>query len=85
MSQRGFDIVKWCFWLIAFVIGAHVFAVFAALGACIYHADAIMEGKAQCDTGGRLTEILAAALAAALAFAGGHMTRNSSPSDDGEA
>jgi hypothetical protein len=75
VSQRQFNIVRGCFWLIAFVIGAHVIAALAAEAACLWHAQAIIDGKAECDANGRLTEILAAALAAALAFAGGHMNR----------
>jgi hypothetical protein len=80
MTSKEFNIVRACFWLIAFVIGAHVVAVFASLGACLWHANEILEGKAQCDANGKLTEILAAALAASLAFAGGHIARGTSES-----
>lgn len=73
MSQRQFNIVRACFWLVAFVIGAHVVAVLTAEMACLYYVEAIIEGKAKCDVDGRLTEVLAGALAAALAFAGGHI------------
>jgi 5-methylthioribose kinase len=82
MSQRTFDIARACFWLIAFVIGAHVVAVLIAEGACLWHAQAIIDGKLDCNADGKLTEVLAAALAAALAFAGGHMTRRSPPGDE---
>lgn len=74
MSKRQFDIVRACFWLIAFVIAAHVVAVLLAQSACLWHADAIIEGKATCNADGQLSEILAAALAAALAFASGNMS-----------
>ena len=73
MSQRQFNIMRACFWLIAFVIGAHVFAALSAEMACLWYADAIIEGKAKCNVDGQLSEILAAALAAALAFASGNM------------
>ena len=73
MSVPKFDVVKWCFWLVAFVIAAHVFMVLISVSACIYYADEIVSGKFQCDSNGRLGEVLAAALAAALAFAGGFM------------
>ena len=71
MSEQHFNVAKWGFWLVAFVIGAHVFAVLIAEMACLYHAEAIIDGKTQCDANGKLGEMLAAALAAALAFAGG--------------
>lgn len=71
MSQKQFDIVRACFYLVAFVIGAHVLAAILGELACLYYAEAIIEGKFKCDMDGKLSEILAAALAAALAFAGG--------------
>jgi hypothetical protein len=74
MSAPHFDVVRACFWLVAFVIAAHVVAVLLAEGACIWHSGEILEGKAQCDVNGRLGELLGAALAAALAFAGGFKT-----------
>lgn len=73
MSQRQFNIMRACFWLIAFVIAAHVFAALSAEMACLWFAQQIIDGNAKCDVDGRLSEILAAALAAALAFASGNM------------
>ena len=71
MSDKQFDAVKWGFWLVAFVIAAHVVAALAAEFSCIYFASLIAEGKAECKPADRLMEVLASALAAALAFAGG--------------
>lgn len=72
MSNKSFDILRASFFLVAFVIGAHVFVTLLGMGACLYFSAEIVEGKAKCDPQGRLTEVLSAALAAALAFAGGH-------------
>jgi Mn2+/Fe2+ NRAMP family transporter len=71
MSQKQFDIAKWTFFLVAFVICAHVVAALAAEAACLLYAQEIIDGKAKCDASGKLMEIMGAALAAALAFAGG--------------
>lgn len=75
MSDKQFNAVRACFWLVAFVIGAHVVAVLAAQGACLWFARDIIDGKAKCDANGRLGELLGAALAAALAFAGGFQVK----------
>jgi hypothetical protein len=71
MSNRQFNALQACFWLVAFVIGAHVIAVLLAEAACLYYAAEIVAGTFKCDAEGRLTEVLAAALAATIAFASG--------------
>ena len=81
MSQNQFDAMRACFWLVAFVIGAHVVAVLLAEGACLWYIADIAKGTFKCDTEGRLTELLAAALAATIAFASGFGGRPSPPSD----
>lgn len=81
MSAPQFDAVRACFYLIAFVIGAQVFGVLIAELACLYYVkDIVMEAKS-CGTPGQLAEMMSAALAAALAFAGGKMLPPP-PSDD---
>jgi hypothetical protein len=81
VSQKQFDLIKWSFLLVAAVILAHVLVVLMSMAACLYYSDLIIEGKAKCDTDGRLTEVMAAALAAALAFAGGHISNYRSGGD----
>ena len=71
MSEQQFNAAKWGFWLVAFVIGSHVVAALAAEFSCLWWAQAIVDGKAECKASDKLMEVLASALAAALAFAGG--------------
>ena len=71
----GFDPVRACFYLIAFIIAVHCVVVLAGVGACLYYSPEILDGKFKCDPQNRLTELLGAALAAALAFAGGQMRK----------
>jgi cytochrome c oxidase assembly factor CtaG len=68
-----FDPVRAAFYLVALVLVAHIVVVLIAVGTCVYHADAIVEGRWKCDADGHLFEVLGAALSAALAFAGGMM------------
>lgn len=84
MSQHQFDVVRACFWLVAFVIGAHVFVVLAAEVACLWHFQNLLTTEKTCGTPGALAELLGASLAAALAFAGGRMSRPSDDKPEGE-
>lgn len=68
--MNDFDPVRASFWLVALVIGAHVAMVFLATMTCIAFSSAIIAGNATCSADGKLSEILAAALSAALAFSG---------------
>lgn len=81
MSNKQFDILRASFYLVAFVIGAHVFITLLGMGTCLYFSDEIVAGKAKCDPEGRLGEVLSAALAAALAFAGGHRIERNKMND----
>lgn len=81
MSNKQFDILRASFYLVAFVIGAHVVITLLGMGTCLYFSAEIIEGKAKCDPEGKLSEVLAAALASALAFSGGHIV-NKKPKDD---
>jgi len=65
-EKPPFDFVKASFFLVAGVIGVHLAVVVAGAMVCLFSVKA-----GECDSGGRLGEVLAAALAAALAFAGG--------------
>jgi len=80
VNYRQFDIAKWAFILVAFVIVAHVVAALVAESACLYFADELIRTQKECMASGKLMEILAAALAASLAFAGGHIARGTSES-----
>ena len=81
MSNRPpFDPVRAAFFLVAFVLVAHIVVVLAAVGVCVWHSDEIVAGKFKCDSDGHLFELLGAALSAALAFAGG-MMRGGPPSN----
>jgi hypothetical protein len=79
MSQGQFNALRACFWLVAFVIAAHVVAVLLAEAACLWYIAGIVAGTFKCDAEGRMTELLAAALAATIAFASGFSGRGPSP------
>lgn len=84
MSNKQFDILKASFYLVAFVIGAHVVITLMGMANCLYYSAEIIEGKAKCDPEGRLGEVLATALASALAFSGGQLVKkNGSDKEDG--
>lgn len=78
MSNKPFDPVKACFYLIAAVIGVHAAVVLMGVVACVFYAPEVLSGKYICDRDSKLSELLAAALSAALAFAGG-FSRNPPP------
>jgi hypothetical protein len=73
VPKPPFDFRKASFYLVAFVVVAHVLIVFLGLGVCFWNYDLILANKAECDTKGKLSELLSTALAAAIAFTG--MTR----------
>ena len=73
MDERPpFDPVRACFLLVAAVIAVHCLVVLAGAAMCIveWRDMPLVEGK-RCDPSNRLGDLLAGALAAALAFAGG--------------
>lgn len=73
-DKRPFDPVKASFYLIAFVIVIYAIVILVAVTACFIHAEMIIRTpEIVCDPKNRLNELLSAALAAALAFAGGYM------------
>lgn len=80
MAERPpWDPVKASFYLIAAVIGVYALIALMAFAACVYHSEIIIRTpEITCDPKDRLSNLLTAALAAALAFAGGY-TRNPPP------
>jgi hypothetical protein len=73
MSRPPFDPVKAGFYLVAFVLCAHIVVVLVGVATCVWHSENIVEGKFKCDSEGHLFELLGATLSAALAFAAGLM------------
>ena len=65
-----FDPLKAAFWLVAFVVGVHSIVVLGFTAACLMYAEQIIVTSTDCDPNSRLTGLLAAVLAAALAFVG---------------
>lgn len=75
--KKAFDLVRAGFYLVAVVIGAHVFIVVIGALACTYAGLSKLgpEVLNQCNqTRSTLSEVLAAALAAALAYSGARAT-----------
>ena len=68
----NFDPVKASFYLIAGVIGLHGLVVLIGFTACVMWFEQV---QFECDKSGRLTEMLAAASMAALAFVSGFMRK----------
>lgn len=72
-DKPPFDQVRAAFFLVALVIVVECVVVLVGVGVCLSYADDIVKGVFQCDKSNRLTELLNAALSAALAFAAGMM------------
>jgi len=73
MADRPpFDTTRAAFYLVAGVICVHCFAVLYGMVICGFNTDA---GRCA-DLRGQMTELLTAALAAALAFAGGYSRKD---------
>jgi len=71
MGERPpFDPARAAFFLVAGVVAVHAAVVIFTVGFCAWHGDALVRGSFTCDARDRLAELLTAALAAALAFAG---------------
>ena len=70
-EKPPFDPIRAAFMLVAFVIGVHAIVILGFSAACIWHAETIIHASdVNCDPNSRLMGLMAAALAAALAFAG---------------
>jgi hypothetical protein len=79
VARPPFDPVRAAFYLVAFVLLAHVVVVLIGVGFCAWNGTAVIEGRWKCDSDGHLFELLGAALSAALAFAGGMMRGGGPP------
>jgi hypothetical protein len=64
-----FDPLRASFWLVAFVVGVHCLVVLMGTVLCMYKA--FDHTVLACEDKGRLSDLLAGVLAAALAFGGG--------------
>jgi small neutral amino acid transporter SnatA (MarC family) len=71
MDKPPFDPHRAAFLLVAGVIAVQSLVAVGFSAACIWHSEIIITGaNVDCDPSNRLMGLLAAALAAALAFAG---------------
>lgn len=72
MFRPPFDPLRAAFLLLFFVIAVYAIVILAMVGACVYHSELIVlkDKDVSCDPYNRLMSLMAAALAAALAFAG---------------
>ena len=85
MSGRPpFDFERAAFWLVAGVIAVYGVVVLAGVVVCAIYFEWIVEGKWVCDKDSRLAELLGAALAAALAFAGRRNRDHRNDNDKGD-
>ena len=74
--RSTFDPVRAALYLVAFVIGIYGLIIVASVAACLVYMETIItRPEIVCDPKNRLSELLSAALAAALAFAGGFSRR----------
>jgi hypothetical protein len=72
-DRPPFDTVRAAFYLVAGVITVYALVVLLGVTACLWHLDIILTTDYKCDAENKLADLLNAALAAALAFAGGMM------------
>jgi hypothetical protein len=77
VEKPPFDPVKAAFYLVAAVIAVHCVIVILGAALCFYEVVSIH--KSECDTKGRLGDLLAGALAAAIAFGGGFLRKPPDP------
>ncbi len=69
-DRPPFDPARAAFYLVAGVVAVHALVVLFVVGFCAWNGAELVRGAFQCDARDRLAELLTAALAAALAFAG---------------
>jgi len=77
-DRPPFDAVRASFYLVAAVIAVHCLIVL--VGAAVCAVEVLSSHTFECDPKGRLSDLLAGVLAAALAFSGGFARRP--PPDD---
>jgi hypothetical protein len=75
-----FDTTRAAFYLVAAVIGVYGVVVLMGAATCVWRIVSLpADSDFVCDPNGRLGELLAGALAAALAFAGGLRSKPPDP------
>lgn len=80
MEKPPWDGLRAAFYLVATVIMLQMLTTIAAGAWCIYMATPeILSGRFECNKDGRLSELMAAALTAALAFAMAFLNRKEPP------
>jgi multisubunit Na+/H+ antiporter MnhB subunit len=71
-DKPPFDPIKASFYLVSGILAFQCLMVGAVAIICMSLAfNEVIQGKFECDKGGKLSELMTGALAAALAFAGG--------------
>lgn len=83
-GRPPFDPLRAAFLLLASVIGVYAVVIIGMVGACIWHSEIIIHSdkNVTCDPYNRLIGLMAAALSAALAFAGIGGSRRNGDKDD---
>lgn len=70
-EKPPFDTVRAAFYLVAGVIAVQCVVILVALVHCWLYFEQSVHLRTGCDVQGKLSDLMSAALAAALAFAGG--------------
>lgn len=68
-----FDIIRACFYLVAFVFAVYSLVVVISVVLCAWHIQELNEAHLRCFKEGGLIEALSTMLASALAFAAGRV------------
>lgn len=76
MVKPPFDTTRAAFFLVAGVIALYGVVVLIGVVMCAVYSSEIVQGRFRCDEQDKLAELLAAALASALAFAGGFRSKD---------
>lgn len=77
--MKPFNTTRAVFYLVAAVIGFQCLVVFTGVLLCGLNLDIFIREKLTCDRDSKLFELLTGALTAALAFAGGMMSKDHPP------
>lgn len=68
-DRPPFDLTRAAFYLVAAILMVHCLVVLAGMVLCVHLSMTV--GTFECDSKGRLSDLLSGALAAAIAFASG--------------
>lgn len=80
--MKPFNVTRAVFFLVAGVIGFQCVIVLVGVVLCGVNLDIFVREKLTCDRDSKLFEILSGALTAALAFAGGMMSKDTKGQHD---